>query len=371
MATEYHDNCVFSCRYRAAVRVPTWSPDLQTVRCGLSSALQKFCAPRNTSYTHPDPAASTSSSPLLVVSVTVLPARVHSLTHMLTSLRRGYRPPDHIIVSSPRLFERDALKAMNWHSTNLSNVVSAIDQSIDVVTCERDDGPGTKVLCALERARQYAKSASNAFLTLVDDDLAYQPWALQVLDQAIRSDLYSARHAYAFDVHSLTSTGRAVTAGLYPSLLVGAGHAMFAIRLSLLDGLPAFYSCLRSYEPRTIWHDDVWISMWLQDRLGVELYRIGGTPFEIASRSFPNSHGVTDSRRPAGALVASHSKPGQLAMDRESLDWAMARLRTRVLSDGLCGVRPNASVCVGSWCASSPRTEWGAHRSRMPWETQP
>ena len=37
--------------------------------------------------------------------------------------------------------------------------------------------------------------------------------------------------------------------------------------LAQLDGLEGFYRTALQFEPRFFYHDDVWLSMWLQARL--------------------------------------------------------------------------------------------------------
>ena len=49
-----------------------------------------------------------------------------------------------------------------------------------------------------------------------------------------------------------------------------------------------FFACVRGLEPRATYHDDVVISMFLQDVRGVTIYRIGGSPWEVASKTFPD-----------------------------------------------------------------------------------
>ena len=118
---------------------------------------------------------------------------------------------------------------------------------------------------------------------------------------------------------------------------------------------------------------------------------------QVAARSFPEVHSLTDSRWQPGSLVTyqrrrqkgraplakndSHSVisdgslgamdqgmvPATVPADRSTLEHAMARLRSRLLREGLCGVRQNSSVCVGAWCRVG-RREWGAHASKLPWE---
>lgn len=58
-----------------------------------------------------------------------------------------------------------------------------------------------------------------------------------------------------YDVYTLTEAGHAVAGGLYPGLLVGAGHALFAFEIALLDGIEPFFRCVCALEPRATYHD--------------------------------------------------------------------------------------------------------------------
>ena len=277
-------------------------------------------------------ATSTRSSlhPRIFVALTTVPGRRQRLIEALHSLRRQRFRPERILISAANTFTRPELAS---GAVDLSELVPAGQQhsqsltDVEVLRCERDDGPGTKLLCALSRLRELAAHAELArgpaptFVAVVDDDLRYNPWVLELLAQAVRNDTElggghgGARHSYSYDVYTLTRDGRAVTGGMcpatscplpfalcmydlsvsshlcmhaltpapahsfdrcptcgigmYPGLLVGSGHSLFAFRLSSLDGIEDFFSCLRGLEPRVSWHDDVWLSMFVQDRLRV------------------------------------------------------------------------------------------------------
>jgi len=296
----------------------------------------------------------------------------------------------------------------------------------------------------MPRLRSLSAGDGNSFAVLLDDDLRYKPWALEWLERAITDDVTSERHAYSYDVYTMTEGGRAVTGGLYPGLLVGAGHALFAIRVSKLDGIEAFFRCVHALEPRSTYHDDVVISMYLQDVHGADIYRLGGTPYEVAHKTFPEVHETTISYMSPGALIRlahdagngpqaaaatsaspsrkerhslqrwarSHptqqaatqvqptaqqghqgetaSSTGQKqgaplvgaleggaallkngssveqarqAYSRQAINLAMGQVRARILKEGLCGVRPNAPSCVGSWCQY--KGTWGPHVEKV------
>jgi hypothetical protein len=324
--------------------------------------------------------------------MTTMPGRSKSVAQAVASVRNQERRPDHIIVSAAVAFTR-LTQVGEGARMDFAALSERTGSDVEVLKCPHDHGPGTKLLCALPRLRQLAAqsggSLQSSFVALVDDDLVYRRWALTLLELAIRDDMHAERHAYSYDVYTLTGDGRSVTAAQYPGLLVGSGHSLFAFRLSLLEGVEEFYECLHALEPLAAWHDDVWLSMFVQDLKRQALYRIGGTPFETAAREFPDSHAPTVSigqpyalarpRRKTNQSVASPrtappntSTPSPPSMaDRDELNAAMARLRLRVTSEGRCGVPRNSSLCVGAWCVVTSRKEWGAHTSRMPWELAP
>ena len=83
---------------------------------------------------------------------------------------------------------------------------------------------------------------SSAWVVLADDDQRYRPWGLQILERAITDDESGARLAYSYDTYTLTPDGVAVLGGSRP--LPWSGHALFAIRVDLLDGFEAFSACV-------------------------------------------------------------------------------------------------------------------------------
>ena len=395
--------------------------------------------------------------------------------------QRGPNPPERILVSAARHYRRfNGSAAADLARLNASLLTAAAASAaqdkrnhsaapsvpeVEIILCDRDDGPGTKLLCALDRLRALAAEpppshrgawASDRraplYAVIADDDVTYKPWVFERLNAAISSlsapldaaaidtassstAHSSAAHAYAaqassrasssaassaadasvvaFDTFTLTDIGRAVTGGMSPGLLVSSGHAVVAIRIDALDpplttaphappsdspsavreplwDVSAFYRCVAALEPRATLHDDVWLAMFLQDVRGIQPRRISGSPFEMATRVFPESHAGTISFKSPGALNsldrwaaaaarATVSRGGEFAaallragnassIDRASINVAMAMVRRRIRSAGLCGVRAtNATpMCVGDWCNVSQQRDWGAHYSRMP-----
>ena len=271
------DSCAWSCRYHAAMRVPSVLVPLDLAKCTVAL---HHCGARNTTAARPS-----APVPGLYVAMTTIPPRAGKhLQEAVESLFKMRRQPDRVIVSASAVYKRFPTAG----KIKFSNL--APRSQLETLTACEDNGPGTKLLCALPRLRELARGqpsgggdgsggasggggsvgedgsrggggdgrpgtqlleGSNGFAVLLDDDLRYKPWALEWLERAIQDDPGRTRHAYSYDVYTITPEGRAVTGGLYPGLLVGAGHAMFAIRVSLLDGVEDFFACVRKLEPRS------------------------------------------------------------------------------------------------------------------------
>ena len=422
LLTSSIDSCGFSCRYRSAERMPSYMVPLSLSKCTAKNPI-KHCSMRNST---PPAASITVHRPSLYVAMTTIPPRANNLQYAVGSLYRQRRKPDGVILSASAVYKRFPGQIANLSALDLTSHAhvygeAAMNMRVERLnTCE-DNGPGTKLLCALPRLRAIASGyAEDTFAVLLDDDLKYKPWALQWLERAITDDPNKARHAYSYDVYTITPEGRAVTGGLYKGLLVGAGHALFALRLSKLEGIEDFFTCVRKLEPRATYHDDVIISMFMQDVRKQPIYRITGTPYEIASKSFPDVHETTVSflspgalirlAHDAQALVANSSKgvggrrlskkrahggetgaggggggaaatsalvgileggadilrnvstvdQARQFFSRSAVTLAMGQVRLRILTEGLCGVKPNASAsatCVGDWCKH--KGPWG------------
>ena len=388
------DNCIFSCRYRAALRLPSWRPPLSLVPCAVPESLRQRCSMRNNTIIRSS--SDAARRPRFVFVLTTFPGRGQRLVQSVRSLRqqRGSNPAERIIVSAARQFRRSNISAdADLARLNASLHDQPSQPAVETMECENDDGPGTKLLCPLRRLRALASETSDRpmYVLLADDDVTYRSWVLERLDAALTpSQAENTPPAVlAFDVYTLTDVGKAVTGGMHPGLLVSSGHAVVAIRIDLLEGIEAYFKCVVSLEPRAALHDDVWLSMFLQDVKGVLPIRFSGTPFEMASRLFPDSHSSTYSFRSPGALNLLDGSAAEAArrnitgrdkefhaavsraanasnVDRAAVNVAMANVRRRILLERLCGVRADATMCVGAWCNASKPREWGAHYTRVP-----
>ena len=309
--------------------------------------------------------------PLLVVALTTLPPRAlkKMLKRSVVSLAEQLRQPDRILVSVPQQWQRFGASANL--SVKVATMLPAID-AIELTKCIEDEGPSTKLLCALPRLRRYWREAQQQvqagygsslnssvppriWVVLVDDDLVYRPWALSLLERAIRQDTSGTRAAFSYSTYAVVPEGfsHPGSSSERGGLLVGEGARMLAIRLDepMLfgggadQGIEAYFRCLSAIEPRARFHDDMWLAMYLHDVRGQHVWRVGGRPVEMAEQLFPRVHDRTRSYRSPGALNSLNG-----SLHRVQLVRALARARNVTMQERRCGVRSEATWCVGAWC---------------------
>jgi hypothetical protein len=115
---------------------------------------------------------------------------------------------------------------------------------LEVIDCEDDFGPGTKVLGCLDHL------PPRACLIIADDDMHYKPYFLEVLYQAQIADL---RSSFSFWTYRCGP------------LMVGQGADGFSFYSDNLWGIQAFATQVLAHHQLRI-HDDLWISAYLRKK---------------------------------------------------------------------------------------------------------
>lgn len=197
----------------------------------------------------------------LIVSIASIPQRIHLVDKTVKSFVRQTLPPARILVVVPLSFRR-------WPGLTANITRIQHHALLEVHTCDQDDGPGTKLLCALPRAAELwrgelAAKGTLAALVLADDDREYKPTALSLMAAAFRDSAGSER-AFTFLRYELPGSG---------GLQIGQGADLFAVPLAPLLRLDVklFFEVACSVDERFRYHDDVWISALLQDVAGVRV----------------------------------------------------------------------------------------------------
>ena len=136
----------FSCRYRAAARLPTYKVPEDLLACTAGPG----CDRKNLS------SSLSTESPKLFVALTTIPPRAGPmLQRSVDSIFRQHRLPDKVIVSAAAQYKR-----FGNASVDLSRLTHPSPRLERLSHCE-DRGPGTKLLCALPRLRQLLVESSD------------------------------------------------------------------------------------------------------------------------------------------------------------------------------------------------------------------
>lgn len=197
-----------------------------------------------------------SQSPL-IVSMTTLPSRMPHLRSTLDSLKQQTRQPERVYLCLPRWSRREqcAYVTPAW--------LSEYAGWVQVVDCADDFGPGSKLLGCLDHL------PANACLVVVDDDMRYKKFFLEMLHEAQCADQTASFSFYTFPCGPF---------------VVGQGADGFSFNSANLVGI-------RDFAARALQHpslrlvDDLWISAYLQ-RCGVAVKSLqhkipgGGTVYE-------------------------------------------------------------------------------------------
>lgn len=174
----------------------------------------------------------------VLVGVTTLPSRIDRLRPTVDSLRAQTRPPDRILVCVPARSVREG------RVYTLPGWLAAPPPGVELVRCETDSGPGTKLLGCLPHV------GADACLIVVDDDMVYEPFLIERLADAQlrRRDASFSFHVFRF--------GR---------FRCGQGADGFSFWTPNLAGIQAFAAgALASRHLFVV--DDYWISVFLQTR---------------------------------------------------------------------------------------------------------
>lgn len=192
------------------------------------------------------------------VGLTTLPSRIELLRDTLDSLLSQTRRPDKVLLCLPSWSRREqcAYQQPAW--------LRGYRPTVEVVECT-DHGPGTKLLGCLDHL------PADACLVVVDDDMRYRPYMLEMLYEAQTADPASSFSFWTFPCGPF---------------IVGQGADGFSFHASNLTGIRQFAERALQH-PRLRLVDDLWISAYLH-RQGVAVRSLkhlipgGGTVYEAA-----------------------------------------------------------------------------------------
>lgn len=195
----------------------------------------------------------------LHVGLTTLPSRICHLQATLDSLMAQTKMPSKILLCLPRWSKREQCRYDRPHW------LSDYAPTLEVVDCEDDWGPGTKLLGCLDHFTQ------PTCLVIADDDMRYRPFFLEGLYGRQVEDTGSSFSYYTFPCGPFN---------------VGQGADGFSFYSPNLEGIRLFANAILKH-PQLRVVDDLWISAFLK-RQGVVVQSVKhlipdqGTVYEVA-----------------------------------------------------------------------------------------
>jgi hypothetical protein len=182
------------------------------------------------------------------VGLTTLPSRITKLRPTVESLLAQTLLPDAVFISLPRHSVRED------RSYDLPDWLERPPPPFQVLLLEHDYGPATKLLGCLPRI------SPDACLIVVDDDMHYKPF---LVERLYESQVQRQDASFSFFVHGIGH------------LRVGQGADGFSFWTPNLTGIDAF-AAVALQSPHLFLVDDLWISLFLQDR-GIPLLSLQET----------------------------------------------------------------------------------------------
>lgn len=181
------------------------------------------------------------------ISLTTIPPRAKSINKTLRSLNQQSVKANKIFLNLPKNFRR--------FNTNIKIDIKSLEKefkNLEVVDCD-DYGSGTKLLGSLKKIQNYD------YVILVDDDHIYKKYMLEFFKNRF---LNNSDKSYSFHVYNVLDCK------------VGQGADGFLIRSKYLKNIYNFYENHVKNDERLILNDDLWISIYLNKVLKIDIESI-------------------------------------------------------------------------------------------------
>ena len=179
-----------------------------------------------------------ATKPKIYVSLTTIPARVPGIEACIRSLHEQTHRPEAIFLCVPHQYRT------HGKAVEIPAELQERYPLLNVVHCEEDDGPGTKLLGSMH----LIDPDPETLVVILDDDSTYRDYMLEEFARAFQAD---PGHAYSFFVFK------------YRGIFVGQGCDGLAIPSQKLSGLRDHFGKIRDNEYARL-VDDLWISHFLQ-----------------------------------------------------------------------------------------------------------
>lgn len=194
--------------------------------------------------------AFTPRGPVLVVGMTSLPSRLRGAVPALRSIVAQDRRPDRLVFSLPR---HSAREGRAYELPAELKEIFAENPWMEVNWVDKDQGPGTKLLGALQWLNAHiAGGRDGDVLMVLDDDHAYLPFALgSLLEQQQRRGSRCVCSFFSYFCRGI----------MVPQ---GADIIAYPLGGSFSTDLPEYHRLFVEGDSACFVVDDLWVAMYLR-----------------------------------------------------------------------------------------------------------
>lgn len=179
-----------------------------------------------------------------IISLTTIPTKFDSLYITIDSLVCQTVLPSKIVINIPRKYSF----RMNNSEIPLEKIKNFMDKYSKFNVCinfvDKDYGPGTKLLGLLNSSILDNYDISNTYVILVDDDVVYKHYMIELFDNDIKSNNTELASFCVYDFHTIK---------------IGQGVDGILIKLSALNHFLLYYKLIEEHD-YIHYHDDFYIS---------------------------------------------------------------------------------------------------------------
>ena len=180
--------------------------------------------------------------PKFYISMTTIPSRFKNLPKTIDSLVNQSYPPVQIILNIPKQYGF-RFKNQSIPQENIEQLQQKYGKKLRINMIEKDYGPGSKLLGALE----CNDISDDSYIILVDDDVIYCDF---LKDYCIGVNEHAVFSSCVCDHEDI-------------DLKIGQGVNAFLIKKQLLSKFQRFYNIIKDNELLN-YHDDMYISYYLK-----------------------------------------------------------------------------------------------------------
>ena len=190
----------------------------------------------------------------VILVAAVFPGREYAIQTVVKHILNQKEFVDKILISGCSAYTRSKFLLRN---------ISFSDPLVHYRTDCPDQGPGTKLLCAIETLNIMKMDPSKTILVVFDDDRIYKNWTLHEILACVKLNVACSH--FTMTAKELASRSGISNLEPFPNeIILGQGADMFAMNLKMAYKLKYYFGCMGNKSQDYLLNDDLLISTYLK-----------------------------------------------------------------------------------------------------------